>query len=64
MAREKNETENKLSWCIKKPNGIELIEPNENLCKKYFNEADSTLITLESIKKNKMGCHHGLLCLL
>jgi len=71
MVSKNNETKDKLSWCLKKPNGIELVEPNENLSKKYFNESDSTLLSLEAIKKTKWGaimayyaCYNSLYAIL
>lgn len=33
-------------WCLKKPTGIKLIEPNENLCEQYFREADETITSM------------------
>ena len=33
----------KLDWCLKQSKGIELVEPNENLCDAYLKEAKETL---------------------
>ena len=41
-----------LSWCKKKPNGIKLITPNNNLSEEYINTAKETLETLKGIKNN------------
>ncbi len=38
---------NKLTWCLKQKNGIELAEPNENLCRAYYKEAQETLQQIE-----------------
>lgn len=38
--------ENKLDWCKKQKNGIELISIKEHLSKSYINEADQTLIEM------------------
>ena len=41
----------KISWCLKQNKGIELVEPNDNLSKKYFNEAEDTLQLIEKNDK-------------
>ena len=33
----------KIMWCLNQKKGIELVEPNDNLCEKYLNEAEQTL---------------------
>ena len=43
---------NKLKWCCEQKKGIELIEPNDNLCEAYFKEARETLEAI-SDKENK-----------
>jgi uncharacterized protein (UPF0332 family) len=44
---------NKLKWCIKVKNGLELIEPNENLCNAYFKKAENALAAAATLKENK-----------
>lgn len=41
-----------ISWCRKKPNGIKLVAPNDNLSEEYIQTAKETLDTLKSIKNN------------
>ncbi len=33
----------KIFWCLKQKNGMELVEPNDNLAKAYFSESEETL---------------------
>ena len=33
----------KIDWCLKQKKGIELVEPNDNLCEAYLKEAKETL---------------------
>ena len=40
----------KIRWCKAKRNGIELIEPNNNLAKEYIDNAEETLLILKTIK--------------
>ena len=40
----------KIKWCKAKRNGIELIEPNDNLAKEYIDNAEETLVILKTIK--------------
>ncbi len=40
----------KMRWCKAKRNGIELIEPNDNLSKEYIDNAEETLLILKAIK--------------
>ena len=39
----------KISWCLKQPKGIELVEPNGNLASAYFKEADETLEQIKDV---------------
>jgi len=41
---------NKISWCKKQDSGIKIREPNENLSKEYFENAEESLRVLRSIK--------------
>lgn len=43
----------KISWCKKKKGGIQIQEPNDNLSKEYFENAEESLKVLRSIKKTK-----------
>ena len=38
-----------LEWCKKQKKGIELVEPNDNLCDAYFQSADNSLLTMNKI---------------
>jgi hypothetical protein len=57
----------KIDWCLKQKNGIELIEPNDNLSQSYFKEAKDTVLQLQENSSKWdviMGCYYGILCLL
>jgi len=43
----------KISWCKKQSKGIRLIEPNENLSKAYYENAEESLRVLRSINETK-----------
>lgn len=43
----------KIEWCMKQKNGIEIIEPNENLSKAYLKKAEDALNAAASLKGNK-----------
>ena len=60
----------KIEWCLEQKNGIELVEPNDNLCHSYFKEAKETLLQIQG-KGSKwdviMGyyaCYHALYAIL
>lgn len=36
-----------LRWCLRQKRGIELVEPNENLCQAYLKDADGSLLAME-----------------
>ena len=38
---------NRIKWCLEQKKGIELVEPNDNLCKAYFKEAEDTLSCID-----------------
>jgi uncharacterized protein (UPF0332 family) len=40
----------KIKWCVNQKNGIELIEPNDNLRDAYIIKAEDSLATLRLIK--------------
>lgn len=42
----------KLDWCIAQKNGIELIEPNVNLCNEYFEKAENALKAVKALEGN------------
>ncbi len=44
---------NKLHWCLEVKNGLELVEPNENLCNAYFKKAESALSAAATLKENR-----------
>jgi len=41
----------KISWCKKQTGGIKLQEPNDNLSREYFENAEESLRVLRSINK-------------
>ncbi|MCH8329263.1 MAG: hypothetical protein IIB81_02630, partial [Nanoarchaeota archaeon] len=43
----------KIEWCMKQKNGIEVVEPNENLSKAYIKKAEDALKAAASLKGNK-----------
>lgn len=43
----------KISWCKKKERGIKIQEPNDNLSKEYYENAEESLKVLRSIKETK-----------
>ena len=43
----------KINWCLKQKNGLELVEPNENLAKAYIKKAENSLRAVEVLKDNK-----------
>ena len=58
-----------ISWCKKQNKGIELIEPNDNLCDAYIKEANDTLKEIQEGAKwsTIMGyyaCYNALYALL
>lgn len=42
-----------IKWCMKLKNGIELAEPNDNLCKAYIQKAETALSAALALKGNK-----------
>ena len=48
---------NKIKWCVKKKDGLRLIEPNSNLAEAYLKKADEALgsINLNTIKDWKIS---------
>ena len=40
----------KIKWCLRKKEGISIVEPNENLSNEYRKEADNTLETMLETK--------------
>ena len=43
----------KIKWCLNAKNGLELIEPNENLTKAYLKKAEDSLRAALVLKDNK-----------
>ncbi|MBI2666066.1 HEPN domain-containing protein [Candidatus Woesearchaeota archaeon] len=43
----------KLAWCKKQKNGIELIEQNQNLSQEYIEKAENALMAVKSLEGNK-----------
>ncbi|MBU3907522.1 MAG: hypothetical protein KKA64_04715 [Nanoarchaeota archaeon] len=41
----------KLKWCCRQSSGIKIEEPNDNLAKEYLENAEETLLVLQTIKK-------------
>ncbi len=44
---------NQLNWCLNIKNGLEVVEPNDNLCTAYFKKAENALNAAASLKENK-----------
>lgn len=44
---------NKLRWCLGIKNGLEFVEPNENLCNAYFKKAENALAAAATLKENR-----------
>jgi len=44
---------NKISWCKKQKDGIKIQEPNDNLSREYYQNAEESLKVLKSIKETK-----------
>ncbi len=42
----------KIDWCLKQKNGIELVEPNEDLSKAYLKKAEDSLRASVALKGN------------
>ncbi len=43
----------RISWCKKQTRGVKLVNPNENLSKEYYENAEESLKVLRSIKETK-----------
>ena len=43
----------KINWCLKVKNGLELVESNENLTKAYLKKAEDSLRATSTLKDNK-----------
>jgi|SRR3989344_8676972 len=60
----------KLKWCLNQKNGIELVEPNENLSRAYSKDSDDDLIAMEAtngkwkIVTAYYACYHAFYSLL
>jgi len=39
----------KIHWCLKSKNGIELVEPNDNLCVAYLKKAEEALESMAEV---------------
>ena len=44
---------NKISWCKNQERGIKMIEPNENLSREYYENAEESLRVLRAISQTK-----------
>ena len=59
-----------LNWCLQQKNGIQLIEPNNNLSKAYFLDADDSLLAVErnkgkwAVVTSYYACYNALYALL
>jgi len=42
-----------IKWCLNTKNGLELIEPNENLAKAYLNKSEDALRAASALHDNK-----------
>lgn len=43
----------KVKWCLKAKNGLELVEPNENLMQAYIKKAEDSLRAASVLKDNE-----------
>ena len=43
----------KINWCLNTKNGIEIVEPNENLAEAYIKKAEDSLRAALALKNNK-----------
>ncbi|MBS3138032.1 hypothetical protein J4232_06380 [Candidatus Woesearchaeota archaeon] len=43
----------KLAWCKKQRNGLELIEPNLNLSQEYIEKAENALRAVKVLEESK-----------
>ena len=43
----------KMTWCLKIKNGLELVEPNTELSQAYLKKAEDSLRATQSLKDNK-----------
>lgn len=43
----------KIKWCMQLKNGIELVEPSDNLCDIYIKKAENALNAASVLKRNK-----------
>ncbi len=65
-----DQIDSKISWCLQQKNGIELIEPNDNLSLAYFTDADDSLLAMEKntgkwrIVTAYYACYNALYALL
>ena len=54
----------KIKWCMKLKNGIELVEPNNNLCDTYIKKAENALKAVSVLKGNKewevSSCYYAM----
>ncbi len=54
----------KIKWCLKVKNGIELVEPNDNLSKVYLEKSESALRAAAVLKENKdweiSSCYYAM----
>ncbi|MFW6230748.1 MAG: HEPN domain-containing protein [Nanoarchaeota archaeon] len=44
---------NKIRWCLQQKNGIEIVEPNENLKDAYLKKAEDSLRAVASLEDNR-----------
>lgn len=54
----------KINWCLYVENGIELVEPNDNLSKVYLKKSEEALKAANSLKGNKdweiSSCYYSM----
>jgi len=43
-----------IKWCLKVKNGIEIIEPNENMSESYLKMAEESLRTIKKVQESKI----------
>jgi len=43
-----------IEWCLKQKNGLEMIEPNENMADSYLKMAEESITVLNDIQKSRI----------
>jgi len=49
IGQKEGKLDGKITWCLQQKNGIELVEPNDNLSAAYLSDADDSLLAMDRI---------------